>query len=191
MEPPLEARPRQSVELADALEPQPLQQSHDLRRKAQGFDGEGRERGLNLSVGNDEGRFVRVAGKRMRPAQGLGQGKPRGETCAHKPPRHVGKKRSLAAEEMGDAGDFEPEPVIAVGIEGGGIAARGPAGEVEKGIFILLGRGRKGEKTRTDGAGIGEAEAGEETFADACRIDRRESEPAFRVAYKGQRPVID
>src|SRR5680860_1025519 len=49
MEPPLEARPRQSVELADALEPEPLQQGHDLGRKAQGFDGEGRERGLNLS----------------------------------------------------------------------------------------------------------------------------------------------
>jgi hypothetical protein len=91
---------------------------------------------------------------------------------------------------MGDAANLEPEPVIAVSIQGGAIAARCPAGEVEKGIFILLGRGGKGEKSGTDGAGIGEAEAGKETLADATRIDRGEQEPALLAADKGHRPVI-
>ena len=184
MEPPLQARARQNVELADALEPEPLQQGHNLGCKAQGLDGEGRKRGLDLSVRDDE-RRARVAGKRVRPAQGLGQGKPRGEASACEPPPHVGKKRPLAAEEMRDAGDLEPQPVIAVGIERGAIAAGRPAGEVEKGVFILLGRGRQGEKMGTDGAGIGEAEAGEETFTDACRIDRSEQESAVLVADNG------
>jgi hypothetical protein len=126
----------------------------------------------------------------MRPAQGLGQSKPRGEARACEPSSQVGKKRLLAPEEMGDAANFEPEPVVAVGIQGGAIAARRPAGEVEKSIFVLLGRGGKGEKMRTNGAGIGETEAREETFAEASRIDRGESEPAFLVADKGHRPVI-
>ena len=86
---------------------------------------------------------------------------------------------------MGDAGDLEPQPVIAVGIERRAIAAGRPAGEVEKGVFILLGRGRQGEKMGTDGARIGEAEAGEETFAETCRIDRSEQESAFLVADNG------
>src|SRR3990170_6934811 len=54
VKPPLQARSRQVVKLADALEPKPLQQSHDLRLKAQGFDGERRKRGLDLSVRDDE-----------------------------------------------------------------------------------------------------------------------------------------
>jgi len=86
---------------------------------------------------------------------------------------------------MGHAGDLEPKPVIAVGVQGGAIAARRPAGEVEKGIFILLGRGGKGEEMGTDGAGIGEAEAGKETFTDACRIDRSEQESALLGADNG------
>jgi len=152
--------------------------------KAQGFDGEGRKRGLDLSVRDDE-RRARVAGKRVRPAQGLGQSKPRGEAGACEPCRHVGKERPLAAEEMGHAGDLEPKPVIAVGVQGGAIAARRPAGEVEKGVFILFGRGRQGEKMGADGAGIGEAEAGEETFAETCRIDRSEQESALLGADNG------
>ena len=58
---------------------------------------------------------------------------------------------------MGHAGDFEPEPVVAIGIQVGAVAARGPAGELEKGLCILLGRGGKSEEMRTDGAGIGKA----------------------------------
>ena len=86
---------------------------------------------------------------------------------------------------MGHAANFEPKPVVTVGIERGAIAAGRPAGEVEKGIGIFLGRGGKGEEMRADGAGIGEAEAGKETFTDACRIDRGEQEPALLVADNG------
>jgi hypothetical protein len=86
---------------------------------------------------------------------------------------------------MGDAANLEPKPVIAFSIQGGAIAARRPASEVEKGFDIPLGRGGKGEKVRADGAGIGEAEAGEEAFADARRIDRGDEEPALLVADQG------
>ena len=98
---------------------------------------------------------------------------------------HVGEQRLLAAEEMRHAGDVEPEPVIAVGIERRAVAARGPAGEIEQSVLILLRRGGKGEESGTDGARIGEAEAGEEALADACRIDRGEDEPALLVADEG------
>jgi hypothetical protein len=184
VEPPLQARPRQSIELADALEPKASQEARNLGLKAQGLDGEGCKRGLDLSVRDDE-RRARVAGKRVRGATRLGQSKPRGEASACESSRHVGKERPLAAEEMGHAGDLEPQPVIAVGIERGAIAARRPAGEVEKGFSILLRRGGKGEEMRTDGAGIGEAEAGEKTFAETCRIDRGEQESTLLVADNG------
>ena len=84
-----------------------------------------------LPSGHDE-RRARVAGERMRSAQGLGKGKPRGEAETCQPPSQVGKQRLLAAEEMRHAADLEPEPIVAIGIECGAIAARGPAGEVEQ-----------------------------------------------------------
>jgi hypothetical protein len=84
VEPPLEARPRQIVELADALKPEPSQEARNLRLKAQGLDGKGRKRGPDLSFRDNE-RRTRVAGKRMRPAQGFGKSKPRGETRACEP----------------------------------------------------------------------------------------------------------
>ena len=85
MKPPFETGARQIVELADALQPKPAQEAGDLRRKTQGLDREGRKRGPNLAIANDEGGFGREAGQRMRPAQGLGKSKPRGEPCARKP----------------------------------------------------------------------------------------------------------
>ncbi len=113
----------------------------------------------------------------MRAAQGLGQGKPRGEAGAGEPPRHVGKQRALAAEEMRHAGDVEPEPVIAVNIQRGAVAARGPAGELEKSVSVLLRRGGKGEKSGTDGARIGEAQAREETLRKAAALTAVSTSP--------------
>jgi len=91
---------------------------------------------------------------------------------------------------MGHTTHLEPQPVVAVGIQGGAIAAGRPTGEIEESLFILVGRGRKSEKPGTDGAGIDETEAGEQTLADAGRIDRSDDEPALLVADQGQRPVI-
>ena len=185
MEPPLETGARQSVKLADALKPEPLQERHDLRLEPQGLDGKGRECGLDLSVRDDDRGVPRVAGQRMGATQGLGQGKPRGEAGAGEACSHVGKQRLLAAEEVGHAGDVEPEPVIAVGIQRRAVAARGPAGEIEQSVLILLRRGGKGEESGADGARIGEAEARIETLAETCRIDRGEDEPALLVADEG------
>ena len=86
MKPPFETGPRQIVELADALQPKPAQEVGDLRLKAQGLDGEGRKCAPNLAISNDERGLGREAGQRMRPAQGLGKSKPRGEPCARKSP---------------------------------------------------------------------------------------------------------
>ena len=185
VEPPLETRARQSVKLANALKPEPLQQRHDLRLEPQGLDRKRRECGLDLSVRDDDRGAPRVAGERMRATQGLGQSKPRGKACALEPCSHVGKQRLLATEEMRHAGDVEPEPVIAVGIQCRAVAARGPAGEIEQSVLILLRRGGKGEESGADGARIGEAEAQIETLAETCRIDRGEDEPALLVADEG------
>ena len=63
VEPPFETCARQIVELADALQAEPPQETGDLGVKAQSLDGKGRERAPDLSVGNDDGRLVRVAGQ--------------------------------------------------------------------------------------------------------------------------------
>ena len=188
MKPPLEARARQIVKLANALKSEPPQQAGNLRLEPQGLDGKGRERDVDLAVGNNK-RRARIAGKRMRATQGVGNSKLCGEAGSRQPSRHVGKECTLAAEEMRHAADLEPE-TIAIDIQSGAVAARRPAGEVEKRLFILVGRSGEGEKVRTNGAGIGEAEAVEETLADARRIDRSDDEPALPVADERQRPVI-
>src|SRR5262245_30996140 len=173
VEPPFEARARQIVELADALQAEPPQEMGDLGRKTQSLDREKRKRRDDLSIGNDSGRPMRETGKRMRAAQGLGKGKPRGETCAAKPPLQIGKKCAFTAEEMGHAAHVEPEPVGAIEIERGAVAARRPSGEIAKRRFVLLGRCGQGEKTRTDGAGIGKAKTGGKPLAGARLVEPR------------------
>ena len=64
----------------------------------------------------------------MGATQGLGGPKPRGETGAGEPRREVGKECVLAAEEMGDSCDVEPQPIVAIDIESWAVAVR-PAGE--------------------------------------------------------------
>jgi hypothetical protein len=61
VEPPFEARAWQIIELANALQAEPPQETRDLGDKAQGLDGKGRKRGRNLSSGNDDVRLMRVA----------------------------------------------------------------------------------------------------------------------------------
>ena len=117
MEPPFERSARQIVELADALQAEALQKPRDVAVKPQSLHGKGRERFPDLSLGDDDGRGMRVAGERMSAAQGLGKGNPRGEAEACEAPRHVVEKRAGAAEEMRHAGDVEPKAIIAVDIE--------------------------------------------------------------------------
>ena len=68
--------------------------------KAQGFDGKRRKRFADLSLRDDDGRGMRVAGKRMSASQGLGKGNPRGEAELREALRHVGEQSAGAAEEM-------------------------------------------------------------------------------------------
>jgi hypothetical protein len=190
MEPPLEARARQIVVLADALQAQPPQEKRDLRFKTQGLDGKGMKRIPDLSVSHDDGRAGAIAGKRVGPSTCLGQSKPCAKPRARKPRSHVGKERRLPAEEMRNARNIEPEPVIGISIECRAIAGRGPAREGEKGVLVLLGGGRRSQKMRADGPGIGKTEPLSKTFAEACLIDGGEKEPALLAAHKGERPVI-
>lgn len=125
----------------------------------------------------------------MRPAQGLGKGKPRREPCAREPQSEIGKKCAFAAEEMRHAARIEPEPVGAVGIQRRAIAAGSPAGEVAKGRLILLGRRGQREKPGTDGARIGKAKACGETCARARFVERGQEKPPLFVADERQRPV--
>ena len=90
---------------------------------------------------------------------------------------------------MGDAGDFEPEPVQAIRIAMGAIAA-GPAGKRHERAGVLGGIGRRGEKARADGARVGEGLASEEALAFAPRIDGGEQETALLVADQREGQVI-
>ena len=100
MEPPLERRARQIVELADPLQAEALEQPRDVAVKPQSLHGKGRERFPDLSLRDDDGRGMRVAGKRMSASQRLGKGNPRAEAELSEAPRHVVEQRASTAEEM-------------------------------------------------------------------------------------------
>jgi len=82
VEPPFERRARQIVELAYALQAKALEQPRDLAVEAQSFDGERRQDFSHLSLRDDDGRGMRVAGKSMGLSQRLGKGKPCAEAEA-------------------------------------------------------------------------------------------------------------
>jgi hypothetical protein len=125
----------------------------------------------------------------MGSAQGFGESKPGGESCACEPQFQIGKKRALAAKKVRHTADIEPEPIRTVGIQIRAIAARGPAGEADKSLFILLRGCGKGVEARTDGAGIGEVKACGETFALPCLVERGDEESPLFIADQRQRPV--
>ena len=108
MKPPLQTSARQIVELADALQAKPLEQPRDFIVKPQSFDGKWRERLADISVRDDDGRGMGVAGKRMRAAQGLGESDPRAQTEPREAHRHVVEESAIAAEEMRHARHVEP-----------------------------------------------------------------------------------
>ena len=79
-------------------------------------------------------------------------------------------------------------PIIAVDIERGAVAA-GPAGKREQACGIFFRFGRRGEEKRANGAGIGEAHAGDEASTHGGGIQRGEHEPAILAADERKRPV--
>src|SRR5262249_30420166 len=68
MEPPLEARARQIVELTNALQSQPPQEERTPRLEPQGLYGKRTKRVPDLSMRHDGWGARRVAGKRMSPS---------------------------------------------------------------------------------------------------------------------------
>ncbi len=103
---------------------------------------------------DDDGSRGREPGKSVSAAQSLGEGEPRVEAKAREAPRHVGEERPGAAEEMGNAGNVEPQPVVAIDVERRAVAAR-PVGKREEAVSILVGLGGGGQKRRAHGARIG------------------------------------
>src|SRR6185312_3856568 len=114
---------RQIVKLADALQAKALEQPRDVAVEAQGLDGQWRQDLRDLSLRDDEGRDPPVARKRMSASQGLGKGEPRAEAETGEALRHAGKEGAGAPKEMRHAWHVEPQPIIAVDIERGAIAA--------------------------------------------------------------------
>src|SRR5215470_3373936 len=127
MEPPLEGRARQIIELADALQAKPLEQPRDVVGKSQGLDGKKSKRLSDFSLRDDDGRGMCEARQRMRTAQRFGEGKARAIANTREAHRHVGKERVGAAEKMRHAGNVEPQPIVAIEIEGRTVAVI-PAG---------------------------------------------------------------
>jgi len=189
MKPSLEGRARQIVELTDALETEPPQQACHVLGKPQAFDGKWRQGLSDVSMWDHDLRTLREAGKRIRSAQGLGQSKPDGEAEVRESPRHSGEEFAFAAEEMGNAGDVEPESVKAVDIDGRAVAAR-PLGEHHQAPGILVKLCWRGEEQRADGTRIGEAKTGIEALARGGGVDRREDKPALLAADEREGPVI-
>jgi hypothetical protein len=118
----------------------------------------------------------------MRPAQSFGKSKASGKSCAREPPLKIGKKRAFAAEEMGHAANVEPKTAGAVGVQVRAVAARRPASEIAKGLFVFLRGGGQREKVRTDGAGIGKAEPGGEAVSFARFVERGDEKSPLFVA---------
>ncbi len=101
----------------------------------------------------------------------------------------IGEKCAFAAEKMRHAGDVEPQPILAIDVEGGAVAGR-PAGERDERVRVLLGLGRRGEEMRADGARVGEAQARDETVAQSASVDGGEVKPARLAADQREGPLI-
>lgn len=91
---------------------------------------------------------------------------------------------------MQHAGDIEPEPVIAVSVEGRAVTGRRPARKREQRVRVFLRRSRRGQEMRADGSRIDKAETFAKTLVQACCIDGGEEEPALLAADKGEWTVI-
>ena len=89
---------------------------------------------------------------------------------------------------MGNAGNVEPQPIVAIDIEGRAVAAR-PAGEREEAVAILVRLGGRGEKPRAHGARIGEPQAGVEAGVQAASVEGGEHEAPLLAADEGEGPV--
>src|SRR5262245_23599939 len=111
VEPPLERRARQIIELSDALQAKPFEQPHDVVGKSQGLDGKRSKRLSDFSLRDDDRRGMCEARQRMRSAQRFGEGKARAIAKTSEAHRHVGKERAGAPEKMWHAGNVEPQPI--------------------------------------------------------------------------------
>ena len=186
MKAPFEAGARQIVKLADAFQAEPPQEERGFGRKAQGFDGERRERFGQRAGGGDARGGLREAGQGVRGPQRFGETEPHAETRLGKAAFEVGQEAGFAAEEMGNAGDVEPEPGRAVHVERGTVAGR-PAGESFQEVGIRARSGGSREKRRADGAGIGQPHAGRQPRLPSGRIDGGEGQPVCVAADKRER----
>ena len=103
-------RPRLAQELGDGLQPEPHQDGDGLLRQAQRLDGQRRDGGKTLAVG-DDGRAIVRGVARHSPCDGgaLGDRDVRPKSPCGEAGDDVGGHLRLAAEKVGAAGDVEEE----------------------------------------------------------------------------------
>ena len=124
-EAPLEGAAWQSVEIADAFQPEPSEQVHGGGGEAQSGDrqsGEGRS-GLSDAgrAGSDRSRSETRNG--MRRAERVGETGAGGDALAGEALHEIADERRLAPEQVRDACDVDPGTIRAVPVVGRAIAA--------------------------------------------------------------------
>ena len=112
-------------------------------------------------------------GKRPGGPQRIGEAEACGEAEPAEASLKVFAQGLFAAEEMGGAGDIDPEALGPAPVERGTVTGA-PAGELEKGRGIGFGLGLFGLEMGAAGAGVGEGEAWIESFIRRRAIDRGE-----------------
>ncbi len=167
-----ERRARRIHDLADPLQPDPVEGRDCLRVEAERGEREGREHRRRLLDCDDR------AGREPRRCRGgagrAGDRGAGGEALRREAGEEVGDHRVFAAEEMCAAGHVEHQAVVIERDERR--VALGPVGDrgKERGVGgrVLVDR----VKRRDHGAGIGERLAGLEAEAHCCLIEGDEAE---------------
>ena len=104
---------RQGIEALDPLQPQALQHLDGIGIQPQRGHGQRRQRHPGAARRHDLRRIIAVAGERPGGPGRIGDRRGHGQTLAAQPGEQVRAQRRLAAEQMGAAGDVQPERAAA------------------------------------------------------------------------------
>ncbi len=184
----LQGGTRQAVELADAPQAEAFQQQHGSRRQAQGFDGQRRQPCLGFSSQGDR-RRGREAGERVRGAKRIGEAGARGQAEARQPGDEVVHELGFAAVEMGDAGDVDPQAVIAVDVAIGSVTAA-PAGKTQQRRAIAARIGRLRRQTWKGGARVRQRLTDAHALLRRAHIDGGDANAVRARLDKGEGRII-
>ena len=196
-----QGRRRQIEQVADAPQPEAAQQLAGLCRQAQGRRRQGRQGGVQAArrhqaagdriVIRTRGRAE--AGERPGAAEGLRQGRAGSKAAGRQPGLQVGQQGPLAAEQVGAAGDVEPQAACPAELEavgrGPGAHALAPDGEAGERRGVALRVVWRRLEIGRQGVGAGQRQAGRQARQGRGLVDGGQHAAPAVPRDEGQRPL--